>query len=237
MWNWKNIKNKKTNSAAYLGAKVLGKDEKEFYLEIAIKTAEKYGKHSLAYKTITNGINISKVSGVHFFWVSNISSYLPQHQRVISLKDMEMIADSDESFFSGFYSYVPEVILRSEIPIYPNERYILEDLVRQIKNEKHEFSSEKPLRISGLELVKDQNLDNAYGLLMKVCSGTKISIDKRFSFSNSGKEIPFGRNTKNSWTGKNGLSAICQGGGSYLYTDGGFALYADCTCRVVVINY
>jgi len=236
MWNLTNIKNKDVNNAAYSDISILGKDEKELYKEIDNKTAEKYGRHSLAYQTITNRINIKLVTGAQFFWLLNVNDYLPQYQRLISLKDMELITDSNQSFFTGFYSYVPEVILRSEAPVNPKEKYILEDFIRQMKNEKFNFSPEQPLRISGLELVKDENPDNAFGLLIKITNDTKFTTDKRFAHSNSGKAITFGKKTKKIWTGKKGLSAICQGGGSYLYTDGGFEIYADCVCRVVLIE-
>jgi len=218
------------------GAKILGEDEKEIYLEAARKAAEKFGHGSLAYRTITHGINTRNVTGSQYFWVNHLNSCLPQNQKVISLAEMEMINNYDETFFGGIYAYVPEIVLRTETPFNQNEQFILEDLVEQIKGDKYEFSSENPLRISGLELVKDDNPKNAYGLLLKIGSDSKITIDKKLAASNTGREIPFGGKKKRIWTRKDSLSAICLGGGSSLYTDGGFDLYADCVCRVIVFG-
>ncbi|MFV1998174.1 MAG: hypothetical protein ACC641_09205 [Acidiferrobacterales bacterium] len=216
--------------------KILGEDEKEIYLEAARKAAEKFDHGSLAYRTITHGINTRNVTGSQFFWVNHLDSCLPQNQKVISLAEMEMLNNYDETLFEGIYAYVPEIVLRTETPVNQKEQIVLEDLVEQIKGNKHEFSSENPLRISGLELVKDDNPENAYGLLLKIGNDSKISVDKKLAASNTGSEISFGGKKKRIWTRKDSLSAICLGGGASLYTDGGFELYADCVCRVVVFD-
>ncbi len=213
-----------------------GKDETDIYLGAASKAAEKFGYDSLAYRSITNGINTKKGTGSQYFWVTHLNACLPPNRKVISFEEMEMINDHGKTFFEGFYTYVPEIVLRTRIPFNQKEQFILEDLVRQVQGEGYEFSSEKPLRITGLELVKDENPANTYGLLLKAGGDTRISTDKRLAFSNSGKNIRFGKNQKNIWTRRDSLSAICLGGGASLYTDGGFELYADCVCRAVVIG-
>lgn len=187
-------------------ARILGKEQRELYNEVDRKTAENFGKDSLAYKTILNGINTKDVTGSQFFWNTNLGIYLPAKQKVVSLEDMEEINDLDESFFKVFYSDAPEIILRTETPSWKNNEHILKNLVKQVKKEKYEFSSENPLRISGLNLVKDKNSKNFYGLFLKIGNDTKITNDERFAYSNNGKEIPFGKKTKGFYTKENGLS-------------------------------
>ncbi|VAW82748.1 hypothetical protein MNBD_GAMMA13-1726 [hydrothermal vent metagenome] len=215
-------------------AKIIGGNERKICLEAARKAAEKFGSNSAAYRTITQGINAKGGTGSQYFWVNHLATCLPQNEKIISLEEMEMINDHDKTFFEGLYVYVPEIILRTETPVNRKEQFILSNLVAQINGEKYEFSSENPLRISGLELVKDENPENAYGLLLNIGNGTKISTDKRFSTKNSGGKIPFGKRSKKIWTRSDSLSAVCLGGGTYLYADGGFDLYADCIRRVVV---
>ncbi len=215
---------------------VPGKERRELYAESVTKAAEKFGNDSTAFRTITHWVNPEKALGSQYFWLMHLNACLPQHQSVISFELMELVNDADGKFFNGFYTYAPDIILRTEIPAAPKERFILEELVVQAKQENYEFSSEAPLRISGLELAKDSNPANPYGLLLKFGNDTSACIDERFAYSNSGKEIEFGRTLKNICTSSNGLSTICLGGGASLYTEGGFSVYADCICHVVVAD-
>ncbi len=215
---------------------VLGKERRELYLESVAKAAEKFGNDSAAFQSITNWIRPEKALGSQYFWLTHLSACLPQHQSVISLELMELANNKDRKFFTGFYTYVPEIILRTEIPATQKERFILEELVAQAKQENYKFSPEAPLRISGLELVTDSNPANPYGLLLKFGNNTNVITDERFAYSNSGKKIKFGGTSKNVWTCCDGLSTICLGGGASLYTEGGFNVYADCICYVVVAD-
>jgi len=192
-------------------ATILDKSEKwirELYQEADRKTAEKFGKNSLAYKTITNGIDREKITGSQFFWNTNLGAYLPKNQKVILLEDMEEINNIDESFLREFCTDSPQSVLRTKNPSYDKNKYILKDLIKQIKGEKYKFSSENPLIISNLELVKDINSKNGYGLLLKIRKNTKIQHDKRFAYSNDGKRIDFGKKTKLIYTEENGLSGV-----------------------------
>jgi len=189
-------------------AGVLNKEDKEFYQEVKRKTAEKFGENSLAYRTITNEIDTENVKGFQFFWNTNLGLYLPKNKNIVSLEDVEAINDLDEKFFTGFSSGIPEIILKTEKTSYDKNRYILGNLVKQINEHKYEFGSENPLRISGLELVKDENSKNEYGLLLKIGNDTKVTNDKRFVYSNDGKSIQFGEKQKRILTGKEGLSGI-----------------------------
>ena len=199
-------------------ARVLNRKDRGFYQEVEAKTAEKFGINSLAYKTITNGINTQNVTGSQFFWNTNLGLYLPKNQRVVSLEDMEAINDLNEHFFDEFVSDPAEILLKTEnAPPSMNERYILKDLIRQINEQKFEFSLENPLRISGVELVKDENLENKCGLLMKIGSNTKIINDKRFA--NSGDFlIQFGKRQKKYYRDDFfGFTRIFSGVGGHLF--------------------
>jgi len=192
---------------------------KELYQEADRKTAEKFGKNSLAYKTITNGIARENVTGSQFFWNTNLGLYLPKTQKVILLEDMEQINDLDESFFKGFCADPSQNVLRTEIPSYDKNKYILRHLIKQIKGEKYGFSSENPLIISNLELIKDRwNFGNEYGLLLKIGNDTKIQNDKRFAYLNNAKPIDFGEKTKTIYTKQNGLSGVYLYRGVDLYS-------------------
>lgn len=194
---------------------------KEVYEEADRKTAEKYGKDSQAYRTITNGINIENVTGSQFFWNTNLNLYLPKEKKVCSLKDWEEINDLDESFFGGFYTDSPQIVLRTETLSYNKNKFILENLVKQVKGirnkgAKYEFSSENPLVITNPELTKDDNSKNDYGLLSKVGADTILANDKRFAYSNSGKQVQFGDKTKTVYNKEKDLSGVCLDGGSGL---------------------
>lgn len=225
----------KFNDEALSEVRVLGEGDRELYLEATRKAAEQFGLSSVSYRRITQGIHTKNVTGSQYFWATHLNSCLPNEQKVISLEEMEIINNVDTRFFQGFYAYIPEIILRTETPINQQDRFILDDLGRQIKAEHFEFSSDQPLRISNLELVKDDDPDNVYGLLLKIGNETHISVDPRFS-AKTGSDIPFGDKTKRIWTHQNGVSAICLAAGVALYTDEGFGLYADCICRSVVME-
>lgn len=188
---------------------VLDKEHQELYREVFAKTAEKFGKDSPAYKTITNGISITNVTGSQFFWNTNLQQYLPSRQRVANLSDMEAINDIDETFLVGFYSDSPEIVLRSNKPSRNKNKYILENLVKQIdKDHPYSFSTKNPLIISNLELIQNDNAQNQYGLLLRIGECTKMQNDERFAHSKNQSRIQFGQNTKKVWTKENGLSRL-----------------------------
>ena len=219
-------------------ARILDETNKGFYEEVARKTKEKFGD-SQAYRTIMNGIYTENVTGSQFFWNTNLNQYLPKGQKVISLEDMEDINNNNETFFRGFYTDTPEIILRTETLSYEKNKNILKDLVKQIKSEtnkgaKYEFSSENPLRISGLGLVKDKNSKNKYGLLLKIGNDTKIINDTRFAYSNNEKQIQFGKNTKTIYTKEKDLSGVYLDGFDDLDSGSDYLAVSDGDGRVVI---
>jgi len=207
---------------------------KEVYQEADAKTAEKFGSNSLAYKTITNGIDREDIIGSQFFWNTNLGFYLPKGRKVCLLNDWEEINDLDESFFRGFYTDSPQIILRTDTLSYDRNKYILENLVKQVKKQGFEFSSENPLIISNLELVKDDNSDNGYGLLINIGKDTTLANDKRFAYSNSGKLILFGDKTKVVYNKEKDLSRVGLGWDGDLGARGGLLDVSSGIGRVVV---
>ena len=221
----------------YPEAIVLDNSEKwiqELYKEADRKIAEKFGEVSLAYKTTKKGIDIRNVTGSQFFWNTNLGLYLPKNQKAISLKDMEEINDQDENFFKGFYTDAPQIVLRTNKPSWEQNEYILENLVKQVKKQGFDFSPENPLIISDLELVKDNNPKNQYGLLLKIGKDTSLENDSRFAYSNNIKQIPFGEKQKNVYTKENGLSRVCLGGDGDLGSGSDVLPISDVFGRVVL---
>lgn len=215
---------------------VLDVEHRELYEEAITKTAEQFGKDSQAYKIITNGINAKNVTGSQFFWNTNLNLYLPNNQKVVNLSDMEKINDIDENFFKGFYSDTTQIVLRSENASWSKNKYILENLVNQVKDRGHTFSSENPLIISNLELIKDDSSRNKYGLLLKVNDTTTMENDKRFTHSNNSQGIQFGEKTKRIYTKKDGLSRAYLGGDGNLYSGVSNLADSDGNGRVVVAD-
>jgi len=183
----------------------------ELYVEVNKKIIEIFGKRSLAYKTIIEGIDKDKITGSKFFFNSFLNSFLPGGKHIPTLDDLETIHNFSYNFLNGIYTDTSHIILYSSIPSYQKDENILNNLFQQIKKEKLEFSSENPLIISGLEMVKDNNHKNEYGLLFKVNEKTQFKNDLRFSYNNSNKEIHFGKFTKKVYTKKEGFSGIYQG--------------------------
>ena len=194
--------------------------EKDIYQETEAKARERFGKNSQAYKTTMNGINPNNGTGSQFFFNTEVGLHLPKNQRVILFEDLERILSSPEAneFFDGsFYIDTPELILRTEIPTYEKNKHILKDLVKQIKDERLYFSSESPLRISGLELIKDDNPQNKYGILLKISQDTKTTNDERFGYQKN--TIQIGNKEKILYTKTNGLSGVPLSRYGYLNSD------------------
>ena len=218
---------------------VLDKEHKELYKEAITKTAEKFGKDSQAYKTIINGISAKEVTGSQFFWNTNLNQYLPNKQRVISLSDMEKINDIDETFFTKFYSFysdTTQIILRNDKPSWDQNKYILENLVKQVKDRNQLFSSDSPLIISNLELIQNDNSQNKYGLLLKINDNTTMQNDERFAHSNNQQRIKFGKREKTIYTKENGLSRLYLNGDGGTDSRNGYLADSNGNGRVVVVD-
>ena len=111
---------------------------------------------------------------------------------------------------------------------------ILENLVKQVKAKGYEFDSENPLRISGLEFIKDENQENKYGLLLKVGNDTKIINDDRFAYSKN--EIQLGNENRPLHTKENGLSRVFLGADCDLYSYIDFLADSGRYGRVVIVD-
>jgi len=110
-------------------ARVLGKEDREFYEEVFSKTAEKYGKDSPAYKNITNGIDSKNVTGSNFLFNTEAGLYL-KSGRILNLEDIDNILATDKNFFDGFYTDTNELVLRSDKNSYEkNKTYTRESCI------------------------------------------------------------------------------------------------------------
>jgi len=142
--------------------------DSKLYQEVAKGVAEKFGKDSRAYQTLMNGIDTKNGTGSQFFFNAEAELYLPEGQRVARLADLGKIYDADTSFFDGIYTDTPELVLRTDTPSWKNNTQILENLVEQARERGLKFSSDNPLVLSGLELTRDDNGDNYYGILVQI---------------------------------------------------------------------
>lgn len=178
----------------------------KLYQAIEQGSAEKFGKDSRAYQTVMNGVNTANGTGSQFFFNTEAGLYLPEGKRVMTLADMGRIsdADKDQTFFDGsFYTDTPELVLRSATPSWKHNAKILEQLVKQAEHRGLSFSPENPLVLSGLELARDENSDNPYGILLNITDATKTRNDNRFAYGNN--RITTGSKERTLWTKKDGL--------------------------------
>lgn len=215
-------------------ARILGVDDAGVYEAALLQAARTFGEDSAAYRSIARGIDVGHARGAQYFWVTHLNGCLPVTQGIISLEAMERIYCRDKTFFKGYYAFLPELVLRSEIPLHEDERPVLIDLVEQVWARGYVFSPENPLRIRGLELVGDDDPLNEFGLLLRFGRDTHAMNDHRFACSNDASKIAFGRKKMRLWAARDGLSGICLGAGASLYSDAGLGVYTDCICRVVV---
>jgi hypothetical protein len=185
-----------------------GKANADFYREVAKGTAEKFGEDSRAYQTVMNGINLESGAGSQFFFNTEAGLYLPEGERVARFDDLGRIADNPQGrdFFKGIYTDTPELILRSEQASWKSNKQVLENLVEQVRERGLEFSPDNPLVFANLELVRDDDSENPYGILLKIGEKTQIVNDTRFSCRND--EINLGNQLRRLSKKKDGLSRI-----------------------------
>jgi len=195
----------------------------DVYKAVEKGAAEKFGVDSRAYKTITNRMVAENGTGSQFFFNTETGLYLPEGVRVSGVDDLARINSNAPEFFDGtFYTDTPELVLRTAKASYEQNTQILEGLVSQVRQTGHEFSPERPLLISGLELVGDDNSQNPYGLQLKLTDKTTIQTDERFAHGKN--SIPFGNGSKTLWTKKDGLSGVyLSRNGRVDSNDGGLA--------------
>ena len=208
--------------------------DSKLYQEVAKGVAEKFGKDSRAYQTLMNGINTENGTGSQFFFNTEAELYLPGDQRVARLADLGKIYDADTSFFNGIYTDTPELVLRTDTPSWKNNTQILENLVGQARERGLEFSSDNPLVLSGLELTRDDNGDNYYGVLVQIGDNTVAVNDPRFAYGKD--KIQFGNKKKTLWTKDKGLSRVCFVRGGGVDSDVDSLRYSLDDGRVVVFN-
>ena len=208
--------------------------DSKLYQEVAKGMTEKFGKDSRAYQTLINGIDTKNGTGSQFFFNTETELYLPEGQRVPRLANLGKIYDTDTSFFNGIYTDTPELVLRTDTPSWKNNTQILENLVGQARERGLKFSSDNPLVLSGLELTRDDNRDNPYGILVQMGDNTVAVNDPRFAYGKN--EIQVGNNTKTLWTKDKGLSRVYFGRSGLVDSGSDNLQGSNDNGRVVVFN-
>ena len=195
--------------------KILGFSAKKLYAEAKSKAIEVFGENSLAYQTLTNGIDFDTLTGSQFFWNTWLNSceVLPKNKSIAVLNDAENFLNFDKNFLSGIYMDFPQLILRSNIDSYVKNQPIINDLAKKLKSEKihgapFEYSPENPLIITGAKLRKSTAKANEYGIILNI-NDAVIKNDKRFASGES--SIKLGNIEKRLWTKNSGVSRLYLG--------------------------
>jgi len=230
---------------------VAGNEHKDLYLEADAKAKEKFGEDSLAYRTITHGIDIENMTGSQSFWNVHLDSILPSGLKVARLRDLESIYSimgNDFFEWDNFYYTDPiDLVFRSEEDSYGRE---LDKKDKPVKGSigKNQFlldyliegplsngssSMKKPLLVSpwgGLRALED----NSYGLSLIFDQIFPAHYDKRFS-KDSRTRVDFGNGEKEILTRKDGLSRIIFSK-RYLNSADGDLIHSDSGGRVVLVE-
>ncbi len=207
----------------------------EVYRAVRGRTAEKFGKDSRAHQTIMSGINTSGGLGSQFFFNTQVGLYLPERQRVASLKDWNAIWSQDPSFLAGNYADLPMLILRSGQPTYGANTPIIQDLTQQARDRNLTFSPENPLVIHNASIVDDNNSRNHYGILVKLSENPEDTLnDPRFSYK--ANSIKVGTDSKGLQTKTEGLSRVRFNGNVSVDVFGHNLEYSNVVGQVVVFE-
>ena len=189
-------------------------DSKKFNRKIFARAEERFGKNSLICKSITNDINPDNATGSSslFSIFSNEiwREEFPHQslQSLITLDDIEDILSYNPNFFSGFYSAIPSVVLRTaKDESWQKNQRIIDYLLPQLKNKQAYFNPEDPLVITNPKIIKDKTEED-YGLLLEITENTVLTNDSRLASGNS--TIKLGA-VKKLWTKPTGLSRLCMG--------------------------
>jgi len=206
-----------------------------FYGKVAKGLAKKFGKDSIAYRSIKWGISIKGGVGSHPIFNTAAGFYLPEGQRVATFDDLGSILEAEESFLDReVYTDTSEFVLRSEIPSDKRNAEVLKRLVEQARRRGLEFSRDNPLLLSGLTLTADDNHDNPYGVLLNITRKTKAVNDPRFAYRNN--RIKLGNAKRTLRTKRNGLSWICISGDGVVDSSYDYLLQSNGYGRVVIFD-
>jgi len=219
--------------------KTFGINPNELYNESFRKTAEQFGKNSLAYRNITNNINTKTLTGSNFLWNNVLNSYLPKGKRVMTIEDMEGIFAIDSKYFAGHYADMTQGLLRTTSSDRPEKKRLMSNLASQLKKvEGIKYSPENPLIISGIKIVPDKRKKNeGYGLLFDLTDATYVN-DKRFAHTNqqNPREQLFGGVEKTLWTRGNDFVRVYAVVVSGVVSDDGDLPNSNVNGWVVVVS-
>lgn len=205
----------------------------DFYKAVVKSIEEKYGRRSVAHKRMMNEIYTYNGRGSQFLFNNEAGLLLPENQRIARYDDLGRISDVYPSFFYNIRTSTPEIILRTEKSIWEENTKVLKNLVNQVRERGLDFSTENPLVLSDLELIKDEDKNNFYGILLKFGNKTSARNDRRFGEGN--KKINLGGHPKELFTESNGLSDIALDENrivSYKH----FLHDSDCISRVIIFE-
>jgi hypothetical protein len=145
------------------------------------KGREEFGKNSLQYETLMGGIDFKKGNHVNLFFSLYLNQNLSGKMKVPSIEDLARISTIHENVFDSIYCYSRDVLLTCEKQDFKKNNSLLENLAKQVREKKYDFSAKNPLVISGLTVEADKSSDNEYGLLLKVSDETTFRNDLRYS--------------------------------------------------------
>lgn len=219
------------NVPSYKGIILNKEDHSEIYKEAFSKASETFGKNSLAYKTITNGINEKNVTGSQFFWNTWLDQVGSLPGKIMLLEDWGKALSKDSNLVKGFYTDMPQLLLRSDKATWDKNQYLINDLSKKLKGQ-IEYSPENPILITGVKLKPSKAKDNEYGINLDI---TDAEIKSAPEFAQSHNKIKMGNIEKPLWTKSAGLSWLClfeDGLGSNFVDLAGSSSYG----RVAVLN-
>ncbi|MFH1451587.1 MAG: hypothetical protein ABIF88_00230 [archaeon] len=206
--------------------------QEDFYA----KGAEYLGKllgGGKQYSFNMEGINLENRTGSTPFFNMALEANLPEGRRVMTYEDMLKIYSENKKSFNGIYSDTTSLCLRTNSPTHTPNTQIVRNLVSLVGG--RNYSPENPLLISGLEMKKDDNSQNPYGIGFVITPRTTFVNDKRLAKANHGKTINFNGVDLTVWTNSDGVSSVYADDGG-LYSNLGLLALSDDYGRVAVCD-
>lgn len=201
----------------YIG--ILDKSDSEFLRGIEKKAKDEFGEDSRQYKTIMGDVNIKNGENINLFFTLYVNQNLSEKMRTPNIKDLERILSLNKNYFNDVYCHSSDLILTSDKSHFEKNKYLLENLVSEVKKRNIEFSVKNPLIVSNPKLIVDNNLKNGYGFLLGINENTDLRNDINFNWDNYNKSplLEYCLPIKNEGTG----ISISGANGSEIYANEG----------------
>ena len=217
--------------------------EGDFGKEVDEEVQGKYGKFN-TIKEIGYSKKAKLVEGSNPFYVIAVNQVLRENNlkiRTATQADLEKISKSEEMQLKGFYEDTALVLRNKEEP----NKYLAQNLIKQIKNRKENIRFPVMIPLNTLELKEDSNSE--YGLSFKLRDDSEIiyspilnkpagnfsskDINKRTGLP---KELGTGNRTL--YTRESGFSRLFLGRGLDLCAYWGSLAVSNSNGRVVVVS-